>query len=538
MEGYYRNATSDACVECDESLVCTDFNLAMGDVPVSDGYFVIRRSEVTSLVYTAQCPPDACVNSSCAVGFEGFLCSTCSAGYYHMGEAKDEAECKTCEPSFGKDWLNQGSTVMSIAVGLMMIGYQIWLSIKTPPPDLEEKAKDEATKMDEKLDAMETRDGVVTKVVVNYLQVLSIVGNFDIEWLDFIKSMFAFSSTISSAGGISFGGGAKCVLYSGSIPLPMNELIVHLINFAIHWLAILCFWYTFTLVKRGKFSSTARSEAIMVSFVVLGYNNYPDFLVQLFQLFKCSTFPGESFPRLQGASDVKCYEGDHLKWIFVLGLPVCFGIVLGFPLSALWKLRKEHRRNQLQSRRVQAQIGFLCDGYRPALYFWDIFTCLRNFCLSAIIVFISVNPDAPYQQGLAALAVFIFCISIHLAYSPYENPELNSLEGLGLFASLSTLYLGIWTFSLEGIGKMMVSVLIIIINGLWLVRVGQLQIALKAVKMKRLSKKLSGLASKRLSFFVGKAKVGIKTEKGEDVVNVLQSNPQSKYTDAGEEGEK
>ena len=112
---------------------------------------------------------------------------------------------------------------------------------------------------------------------------------------------------------------------------------------------------------------------------------------------------------------------------------------------------------------------YIYSGYHPHLYFWDVFTFLRNIALSVIIVFLdSSTTDGCYQQGLAALLVFLCSTGIHAIFHPYVNQEVNHLETVGLVVSMMTLYLGLWTFSITSqFSVIFASILIFIINGIW-----------------------------------------------------------------------
>ncbi len=70
-------------------------------------------------------------------------------------------------------------------------------------------------------------------------------------------------------------------------------------------------------------------------------------------------------------------------------------------------------------------------------------------------------------------------------FSPYQDTALNYLEGLGLMVSMMTLYLGIWTFSASGASQIFISVLIIILNGVWLLCVSGVLFASFGNKVKR-----------------------------------------------------
>jgi hypothetical protein len=192
--------------------------------------------------------------------------------------------------------------------------------------------------------------------------------------------------------------------------------------------------------------------------------------------------------------DTICYSSDHMQWFLVLGLPVLIVIVAGFPIAGVWKLLLEDRRGRLNDHAVLSTVGFLYDGidlyayiyvgsspahhmyplpilgYQNHLYFWDVFTFIRNIALSVIIVFLdSSTTDGNYQQGLAALLVFLCSNGLHFFFQPYANEELNYLEGLGLIVSMMTLYLGLWTFAITSdFAVNLASVFIFIINGSWL----------------------------------------------------------------------
>ena len=69
--------------------------------------------------------------------------------------------------------------------------------------------------------------------------------------------------------------------------------------------------------------------------------------------------------------------------------------------------------------------------------------------------------------------------------SPYQDTALNYLEGLGLMVSMMTLYLGVWTFSASGASQIFISILIFILNGIWLLCVTGIVFASFGNKVKK-----------------------------------------------------
>jgi hypothetical protein len=209
--------------------------------------------------------------------------------------------------------------------------------------------------------------------------------------------MFGLSSILSSGGdtetaGFAFGGGLKCLLYSPSAPLPMNELMVNLLLFGLNSLVIVIFWFLLFAMRRQE-KSGDRSQAILVSLLVLCYNSYPKFIRGFFQLFSCTRFPGESnTSRLIGSLDTKCYSSEHISWFLSIGLPVLLLIVIGFPMAGLMKLLMEYKRGTLNDPSILSTVGFLYDGkIPPAPMYNREMSLVIHIHTSALLHILSLN---------------------------------------------------------------------------------------------------------------------------------------------------
>jgi hypothetical protein len=99
--------------------------------------------------------------------------------------------------------------------------------------------------------------------------------------------------------------------------------------------------------------------------------------------------------------------------------------------------------------------------------------------LSLITVFLdSSSADGKYQNKVSSLLsshrlLHHYSVALHFSFFPFENMELNYLESIGLLVSMTTLYLGLWTFSdsaaADGTpGSFVVTILILTVNGAWL----------------------------------------------------------------------
>ena len=86
--------------------------------------------------------------------------------------------------------------------------------------------------------------------------------------------------------------------------------------------------------------------------------------------------------------------------------------------------------------------GFLYKGYKKAHWYWEAVILFRKLGLAAMGVFMATS--SPYMQGLSATFILGTSLVLHQTISPYEDQELDRLEGCGLVTSTLTLYLGLW----------------------------------------------------------------------------------------------
>jgi len=71
---------------------------------------------------------------------------------------------------------------------------------------------------------------------------------------------------------------------------------------------------------------------------------------------------------LDGNLAVQCWQSEHLKWAFMIGLPSLVFWGLGIPFVAFYVLR--NRSDQLDDENMKAKFGFLYEGYKVKAYYW------------------------------------------------------------------------------------------------------------------------------------------------------------------------
>ncbi len=168
------------------------------------------------------------------------------------------------------------------------------------------------------------------------------------------------------------------------------------------------------------------------------------------------------------------YDDNYRYYMIVIALPVFIFYIAALPAAALIKLG----RSDKGSEDTVGTYGFLYSGYKPEYWYWEGIVLLRKILIAGISVFLSAEVSSgnelqvnssQYQQGLLATLVISVSLYIQLKLEPYENDVLNGIEALGLVVGVLSLYLGLWTFRRHPVIDLIVTVLVFVINGGWLI---------------------------------------------------------------------
>ena len=101
--------------------------------------------------------------------------------------------------------------------------------------------------------------------------------------------------------------------------------------------------------------------------------------------------------------DVNCSGSMHQFYTYVLAMPCIFGWGLGIPFFALIMLIKN--RKVLDTLEAKEKLGFLYNGYKKELFFWEIIIMYRKISVIFISVFLA-------SYGVVGQALVVFAILI------------------------------------------------------------------------------------------------------------------------------
>jgi hypothetical protein len=288
----------------------------------------------------------------------------------------------------------------------------------------------------------------VKKILLNYLQVVSIAALYPMRWPEAVQSFFEAQAAISSASEALLS--PACEL---SNLRPAQAFYQIQVGFSVLplFVAVLCalFWGI-----KGRCRWTANiCDRLVLSVVVLMYLTYPTMVKQSLAALACENI-GQ---KLWLATDLQepCYEGAHLTVVLLLSLPQIILYLLGLPMGATALLFR--KRTRLHEPRTQFRWGLLYAGYRPKVWWWELSVVVRKVSMILVggVFGFHLKPDMQVH-----LALFLISLNLvaHMVAMPFDELTrthriLHWLELGSLCVCWATLHSGTIFFIGENEGR-------------------------------------------------------------------------------------
>eukprot|EP01017_Pseudomicrothorax_dubius_P005426 TRINITY_DN11367_c0_g2_i2.p1 TRINITY_DN11367_c0_g2~~TRINITY_DN11367_c0_g2_i2.p1 ORF type:complete len:245 (+),score=42.23 TRINITY_DN11367_c0_g2_i2:65-799(+) len=134
--------------------------------------------------------------------------------------------------------------------------------------------------------------------------------------------------------------------------------------------------------------------------------------------------------------DIRCWQGDHLIWVCLLGIPSILVWLIGAPIYLFFKLRSLYKENKLEDPHSLKRFGFLYYGYDINDYYWEFVIFWRKLLLVLSII-------AEIHPAVKALTIFLILLLsylLHISIIPFNSEVLNTLEKYSLISSATVIY--------------------------------------------------------------------------------------------------
>ena len=433
IAGKYTLKPSENCLTCPTGTFCSGGYALI----VENGYW--RSSLESDVIYVCDVF-DACLKGTkenelgnCSAGYSGVLCKACDIGYSKISNGR----CIKCP---GKN--TNLTSIIFLSFGIALICF---LLVKTT---LTSAFSPKAL------------HSIYIKILTNYLQLVFIVTQFDLEWPSYVVEFFNFQRSTASVTDQLFS--LDCFLLLENSKESKNVyytklLIITAIPIGVFGLSYL-YWIFYSFIKE-----TYRwlKREVFTTIIVLFFLVYPTIVKSMFSNFSCIEID-KMKSYLNDNTSIECWDLTHKKFSFIVVIPSILLWVVGVPTILLILMAKNRRRLHLDYYRVV--FGFLYNGYKQNRFYWEISIMYRKILLITITVFEIFQTRVLHALNL--ILVLMSFIYLHHAYRPYNSNQLNSMEMQALNIAAITTYFGLYYLS-KNIGheiKILLFILIVLGN--------------------------------------------------------------------------
>jgi hypothetical protein len=352
-------------------------------------------------------------DEACTAGYMGDACGECSKKYYAL--PLGGGVCEPC-PQLAELWL-----ALYFVAALFACVLAYLLSKKGP-------------------------DLSAISIGTTFLQVYSMLGNFDIKWPNQVEQTFRF------AGFFRF----EFQLVSPECSADLNYFerwcvlqLVPLMMVTLYGVGF-CFVYLCKRYVRRRKGSARMSHLYSIGNAMLMMLDfmYITLCTKIFELFDCVESPGTGKYYLQPAPTVECYTDEYWTSYFPCGMAACivyaFGIPFGFmyilvrnkehiqqdQLARIWGLETSVSRahglkvdtdynNELakHTNYVRKKYSILYEKYKPSHYYWSVVLLMRKFAIVASITLFSTKP---MFQAIVVLWVLFVSFVVQREATPFK----------------------------------------------------------------------------------------------------------------------
>ena len=399
------------------------------------------KNKNESIDYAKESFPESC---NTEMGFQtgSRQCHACRIDFRRLGRAR----CATCPTS--------SNNILLLCLGVVLVIVAIVFFIKMTVADAGR------TKISES----------IQKIIINYLQVITIFAGFPLRWPKIMESLFDFQGSISTVGDHFLN--PDCASnYSSAVELFYAKQIAYtslpIVLSLIVWLT----WHSISKCQKIQYGlrlnllDTTPKDKFVISLCVLMYLIYPTLCKQAFGLFNCQEVESGRYFLLADLEE-ECYWGqnNHLLMAMTFGIFQIVFYVVGLPALGVYFMFRNH--HQLNKHVVRTRYGLFLGGYRDERYYWEIFLVARKVIIIAISVFGTLL-SVSVQTHIVSLFILLFMLAEAVG-QPFDSTSgdvdrfgtprvrykvLHQLEMISLFVIWLTLWCGMLIYQVDDINS-------------------------------------------------------------------------------------
>jgi hypothetical protein len=418
------------------------------------------NNSIASEALTGALPPDSlvvfpCPNSKscqllngtlsvCAPGYKGVLCGQCEAGF---GRASNGV-CAQC--------FHPGEFVWGDVRGLLTLLFAAvsWALLMLVVGIVVTGGAMGVMRVVGKRRTIDLQGGLykreltgTVKILFNFLQTVSFLGDFNLHWPDFVSSLFSTGSSLSGFSAeaafvsCALGWSPTSKFLTVLTLIPTIVIIPAIVIWLINW------WHRRTeallaaededyipvpLAMGGVTPLNLYTTSVMVVLFLL----YPTVTRQAILMLAC-TDEIEGVRYMTADMSIMCGSEEH-KTMENVGWATIVLFTIGFPILCvvlMWPYR--HR---LDSDKARRRYAFLYSGYRPERFWYESIIMSRKAAVAAVSVLLRTNSTG--MQLWTGLLVQLSFLAVHIALHPFKDKLQGWLEQGCVTVGLAIMVIG------------------------------------------------------------------------------------------------
>ena len=270
------------------------------------------------------------------------------------------------------------------------------------------------------------------RMLLSYLQISTLLSSIGIQWPSSVKFLFNIQSAISTIG--------DHVLKVDCLMPSMNQAqMVYSLSIAYFFspfvvVMILCLCIRVCMKKQIDAVRT-RWDSMVKGIVLIMYMCYPSLCRQAFSILHCIKFSGECIRKQSGHvvttldeetcelvagyywrpsqyflyldMEEVCWEGRHMFYFWLVGIPQVLLHVIGIPLFGLIIIYRAKRFSILDDSTTLYRYGLLYDGYKKSSWWWQGFIAYSKGAIVILCYILARVPTLALHCVTLLLAIMI-----------------------------------------------------------------------------------------------------------------------------------
>ncbi|CAI2378749.1 unnamed protein product [Moneuplotes crassus] len=403
---------STECIKCMDNALC----LGRNQVSVDPGYW---RSSQTSEFITECLVKESCeggfTNSTlnpvnCAEGYQGELCSHCLVNEMVKYRKVSNVKCDKCPAMIANTFLVVGLALLTFIFMMALIIINI------------RKTK-------------ESQLSVLLRIMTNYFQMiftsLSLTTNYPTSLMAFfeIPKMFGDASDTFLS--------VDCFIRDYDIEGPFGsnaifKLFLLILLPLVLFLLVAFIWIAVHFLKRKYVKDLKRN--LIISFISILFLLHPKLTEQSLGLFRCIDVNVDD-SRVRMDTNIKCYSGEHIKWLLLISGPCIIVWVVSLPLTALVILFYNSKKQE--DNRIKQYFLILYQGLKKDKFYWEFVNTARK------ILILVIFPLPTLIKMMVAIMILTILARLQIKLQPYNDVENNKIEILATSAGIITIFSGL-----------------------------------------------------------------------------------------------